>query len=110
MPCSRGNAPVSNVACAEQVTAGKTVPIGRAKPSAATRKMFGVFAPSAVPAAIVTKLNADITAIVQAPDMQKKLRELGAEPEASSVDAYAKYTRDEAGKWAAVVKRAGLAP
>jgi tripartite-type tricarboxylate transporter receptor subunit TctC len=71
---------------------------------------FGVFAPSAVPGAIVAKLNADITAIMQAPDMQKKLRELGAEPETSSLDAYAKYTRDEAGKWAAVVKRAGLAP
>ena len=71
---------------------------------------FGVFAPGTVPSAIVTKLNADITAIVQAPEMQKKLRELGAEPETSSVDAYAKYTRDEVGKWAAVVKRAGLAP
>jgi len=71
---------------------------------------FGVFAPSAVPGAIFAKLNADITAIMQAPDMQKKLRELGAEPETSTLDAYAKYTRDEAGKWAAVVKRAGLAP
>src|SRR5438093_11722294 len=46
MPCSRGSVPVSKVACAAHVTAGKTVVIGRANPSAATREMCGVCVPS----------------------------------------------------------------
>ena len=70
---------------------------------------FGVFAPAGTPAAVVTRLNADLTAIVQAPDMQKRLRDLGADPETAAPDAYGKYVRDEAGKWAGVLKKAGLA-
>jgi tripartite-type tricarboxylate transporter receptor subunit TctC len=71
---------------------------------------FGIFAPAGTPAAVVSRLNADLTAILQAPDMQKRLRDLGAEPETSAQEAYARFVRDEAGKWAGVVQKAGLAP
>ena len=70
---------------------------------------FGVFAPAGTPAAIVARLNADLTAIVQAPDMQKRLRDMGADPETATTEAFGRYVRDEALKWDAVVKRAGLA-
>jgi tripartite-type tricarboxylate transporter receptor subunit TctC len=42
--------------------------------------------------------------------MQKRLRDMGAEPETATPDAYARYVRDEAQKWGAVVRQAGLAP
>jgi tripartite-type tricarboxylate transporter receptor subunit TctC len=71
---------------------------------------FGVFAPTGTPQSVVARLNAELTAILQAPDMQKHLRELGAEPETSTADAYGRYVRDEAQKWSAVVHQAGLAP
>jgi tripartite-type tricarboxylate transporter receptor subunit TctC len=69
---------------------------------------FGVFAPVGLPASILSRLNAEITSVTQAPDMQKRLQELGAQPETASANDYARYVRDETGKWAAVVKRAGL--
>jgi len=71
---------------------------------------FGIFAPAGTPAAVVERLNADITAVVQLPEMQKRLRELGADPETGSAESYSRYVRSEAGKWADVVKKAGLAP
>src|SRR5262249_4921447 len=46
MPCSRGSLPVSIVACAEHVTAGRTVPSSAANPSTARRDRLGVSAPS----------------------------------------------------------------
>lgn len=71
---------------------------------------FGVFAPAETPSAIVARLNAELTSILQAPDMKKRLRDLGAEPETATPDAYARYVRDEAQKWSGVVQQAGLAP
>ncbi|WP_076998736.1 tripartite tricarboxylate transporter substrate binding protein [Variovorax sp. KK3] len=70
---------------------------------------FGVFAPAGLPRPVLDRLNAEISAVVQAPDMQKRLQELGAEPDRGSADAFAKFSRDEAGKWATVLKNAGLA-
>ncbi|VTU33890.1 Argininosuccinate lyase [Variovorax sp. PBL-H6] len=69
---------------------------------------FGVFAPAGLPAPVLERLNSDINAVLKAPEMQKRLQELGAEPEQGSAEAFAKFTRDEAAKWSAVVKKAGL--
>jgi tripartite-type tricarboxylate transporter receptor subunit TctC len=71
---------------------------------------FGIFAPAGTPAPVVTRLNTDLTAVLQAPDLQKHLRELGADPETGSPEAYARFVRSEAGKWSAVTQKAGLAP
>jgi tripartite-type tricarboxylate transporter receptor subunit TctC len=71
---------------------------------------FGVFAPAGTPPAAVTRLNAELTSIVQSPEMQKRLRDMGAEPETGTPESYARYVRDEAQKWSAVVRQAGLAP
>ncbi|MDB5946732.1 MAG: hypothetical protein JWQ33_1758 [Ramlibacter sp.] len=71
---------------------------------------FGIFAPFGLPRTVLDKLNAEIGAVVKAPDMQQRLLELGAEPEQSSALAYSQFARSEATKWAAVVTRAGLAP
>jgi tripartite-type tricarboxylate transporter receptor subunit TctC len=71
---------------------------------------FGIFAPAGTPESVVSRLNSDVTAILQAPDMQKHLRDLGAEPVTSTPEAYSQYVRDEAHKWREVVHQAGLAP
>jgi tripartite-type tricarboxylate transporter receptor subunit TctC len=70
---------------------------------------FGVFAPAGTPQAVVARLNAELTPLLQSADMQKRLRDMGAEPETGTPDAYARYVRDEAHKWGAVVRQAGLA-
>jgi tripartite-type tricarboxylate transporter receptor subunit TctC len=69
---------------------------------------FGVFAPAGTPPPVVARLNAAMTSVLQNPDMQKRLRELGAEPETASPEAYGRYVRNEAQKWAGVVHTAGV--
>jgi tripartite-type tricarboxylate transporter receptor subunit TctC len=69
---------------------------------------FGVFAPAGTPPPVVARLNAAMTSVLQNADMQKRLRELGAEPETASPEAYGRYVRNEAQKWAGVVHTAGV--
>jgi tripartite-type tricarboxylate transporter receptor subunit TctC len=69
---------------------------------------FGVFAPAGTPAEVVNRLNAELTSVLSTPDMQEQLRKLGAEPETASPQAYARYVRAEADKWASVVHTAGI--
>ena len=71
---------------------------------------YGVFGPAALPKDIVAKLNADVAAILNAPDLKERLAGLGAEPGAMSQDAFARYVRDEVTKWAKVVKDSGATP
>ena len=68
---------------------------------------YGIFGPAALPKEIVAKLNADIAAILNAPDLKERLAGLGAEPGSMSVDAFNQYVRQEITKWAKVVKDSG---
>jgi tripartite-type tricarboxylate transporter receptor subunit TctC len=68
---------------------------------------YGIFGPAALPKDIVAKLNADIAAILNAPDLKERLSGLGAEPGSMSVDAFNQYVRQEITKWAKVVKDSG---
>lgn len=69
---------------------------------------FGIFAPAGVPQPVVERLHAGIEAAVGMQDVQQRLRDLGAEPEKGTVAAFTEFTRTETGKWAEVVKKAGL--
>jgi tripartite-type tricarboxylate transporter receptor subunit TctC len=71
---------------------------------------YGVFGPAALPKDIVTKINADVEAILNAPDLRERLATLGAEPGSMSTDAFARYVREEITKWAKVVKDSGATP
>jgi len=70
---------------------------------------FGIFAPAGLPRPLLERLNAEIGAVLRMPDMQKRLQELGAVPEQGTADAFARFAHEEVGKWAVVVKSAGLA-
>ncbi|MGQ0750207.1 MAG: Bug family tripartite tricarboxylate transporter substrate binding protein [Betaproteobacteria bacterium] len=68
---------------------------------------YGIFGPAAVPKNLVSKINADITAILADPDMKERLDKLGAEPAPLSPDAFAKFVREEVTLWGKVVKASG---
>ena len=68
---------------------------------------YGIFGPAAVPKNLVSKINADITAILADADMKERLDKLGAEPAPLSPDQFAKYVREEVAMWAKVVKASG---
>jgi len=71
---------------------------------------FGLFAPAGLSKSIVDRVAAETAVILKSPEVRKQLRELGAEPEVASPEAYAAYVRAEAAKWAVTVKGAGLSP
>jgi tripartite-type tricarboxylate transporter receptor subunit TctC len=68
---------------------------------------YGVFAPSAVPAPIVKRLHAELTASLKAPDVVQRLATVGAEPSGKGPDEFGRFVREEIDTWARVVKASG---
>ncbi len=68
---------------------------------------YGMFAPAALPKNLVTKINGDIAAILDTPDMKRRLEKLGADPGPMSPENFGKFIRAEVEKWAKVVKESG---
>lgn len=71
---------------------------------------FAVFYPKGTPAAIVEKLRAAIVAAMDAPAMQARMREIGAElvvPERRTPEYLHAFVTSEIAKWAAPIKASG---
>jgi len=69
---------------------------------------FGVVAPAATPAAIVSKLNAEMDRWLQAPETKEQLLGQGAaEAAGGTPEQFAVFIRSETEKWAKVVKASG---
>jgi tripartite-type tricarboxylate transporter receptor subunit TctC len=69
---------------------------------------IGVVAPAGTPAAIVAKLHKEISAMQDLPEVQKQLRNQGAEIMRMSSAEFAKFMASETAKWGRVVKDAGI--
>ena len=67
----------------------------------------GVFAPAGTPPEIVKRLNTEIVKIINMPDVQKKMIELGAEPVGNSSEEFGAFVKTEVVKWGDVVKKSG---
>lgn len=65
---------------------------------------FGVLAPAGTPAPIVTQLNAEITKVLQMPDVKERL---GGDVEMGSSE-FAKVIKADQDKWAKIIKDAGV--
>jgi len=71
---------------------------------------FGMWAPAATPPAVVQKLNAQVNAIVQLPDVREQFAKLGILPAPMKTDEFAKFVRSEIEVYRRVVKQAGIQP
>ena len=69
---------------------------------------FGISAPAKTPAAITERLQAEVLAIVQSPDMQTRLTDLGMSPLAFGSADYLAFINNENRKWASVIKAANV--
>jgi tripartite-type tricarboxylate transporter receptor subunit TctC len=65
-------------------------------------------APATTPHEIVDYLNKKVTEAVNAPDVHKRILELGTEPRASTPRELADRMTADVKKWAEVIKRAGI--
>jgi len=68
---------------------------------------YGLFGPAGLPAALRTRLNGDVVAILGEADLKERLAKLGAEPGPMPADEFGRFVRSEIAKWAKVVKASG---
>ena len=69
---------------------------------------YGVQAPRGTPQAVISLLNREIAAALQAQELRDKLAALGIELEPGTPQELAKFIRSEIEKWGAAMKDAGL--
>jgi tripartite-type tricarboxylate transporter receptor subunit TctC len=69
---------------------------------------YGLLAPKATPRAIVTKLNREVVAIVNLPEVKTNLLAEGAEPVGNSPEEFGDFIKAEIAKWGKVIRTAGL--
>jgi len=70
--------------------------------------LFGMGAPARTPKEIISKLNAEVNAVMSEPAVKKQLVELGGEPRIQTPEAFGAEIAAETEKWKKVVEFAGL--
>jgi len=68
---------------------------------------LGIMAPKGTPRAVVDKLNAEITKVVNSPDVKSAWEKQGAVPMTMTPDEFGNYLRGDIEKWAKIVKISG---
>ena len=69
---------------------------------------YGLMAPAATPRAIVERLHTESIKVMSPPDVQARLRTMGGEPEARTLEQTAAFLRSEYARWGKVVREAGI--
>ena len=69
---------------------------------------YGVCAPAGTPVALLDKIHADLLAVMRAPDIDRRLNELGMPPEPTTREEFDKFMRAEIARWAQVIKDASI--
>ena len=72
------------------------------------RSWNAIFAPKGTPPEIIKTLNAALREVLDMPDLNKRALELGIEAKASSPEEILGRLKDDIGKWADVIDRAGI--
>lgn len=69
---------------------------------------FGLFAPTGTPDEIVAQLNAEMTKMLNTPEVRQLILAQGATAEPGSQQDFARFVQGEHDKWARVIKQAGI--
>ena len=69
---------------------------------------WGLLAPAGVPGPLLSRLNAEIGAILRQPESAQRLDSEGAEPWPLSTEAFARVIAAEIDKWVRVAREAGI--
>jgi tripartite-type tricarboxylate transporter receptor subunit TctC len=77
-------------------------------PGYETIQWYGLLAPARTPAAIVTKLHAELTKVLEMPEIKAQLANQSIEPAKSTPDEFALFIKSELAKWSKVVKQSGM--
>ena len=69
---------------------------------------YGLSVPAKTPKPIIDRLHAETVKAIKAPDIDEKLRGLGADPVGSTPEQYTVFMQKEIAKWDKVIKAAGI--
>jgi tripartite-type tricarboxylate transporter receptor subunit TctC len=70
---------------------------------------FGLAMPHGTPPTIVERVNAEVTKVLQAPDIVDRLHAMGIDPAgAGSAAAFGTFMKEDVARWKKVVKEAGI--
>lgn len=70
---------------------------------------YGIAAPAKTPREIVSKLNAELSRVLAAPDFRQRIEAEGIEPIGSTPEQFRDYIKSEIVKWRKIVKLSGAA-
>ena len=71
---------------------------------------YGIIGPGGMPQAVVARLNREINAILNAPEMRDQLSRRGADPRTGTPEEFAAAMANDMKKWQKVVAAAGIKP
>ena len=66
-----------------------------------------LYAPKGTPAAIITRLNAEVSKVLAQADTQQRLLQLGHEPVGGTPAELAAFEKTERAKWEPIIRKAG---
>jgi tripartite-type tricarboxylate transporter receptor subunit TctC len=89
-------------------TAPEVPPVAATLAGFEATSWHGLFAPARTPRAIVDALAAEVKRIVELPELQKTLFEVGAVPSPMTPEQFAAFIAAERGKWQEVVRAADI--
>jgi tripartite-type tricarboxylate transporter receptor subunit TctC len=77
-------------------------------PDLAVYSWVGILAPAKTPRTIVERLQKEIAAVLQTPEVRERYAVLGIDPVGNTPDEYAAQVRADLARWAPVVKKANI--
>jgi tripartite-type tricarboxylate transporter receptor subunit TctC len=75
-----------------------------------TYEWYGVFAPAGMPKAVLAKLNRDIAAVVNIPEVSARMNGMGCIPRTNTPDEFSAFVKSEMQKWGTLAKKVNLTP
>jgi tripartite-type tricarboxylate transporter receptor subunit TctC len=67
-----------------------------------------LFAPAKTPRTLIAKINRDVNAVLQTPQVKRSFDAAGAVPMSGDVNEFSRYIAAETAKWAKVIRSAGI--
>jgi tripartite-type tricarboxylate transporter receptor subunit TctC len=71
---------------------------------------YGVVAPAGTPREIITRLNGDLTKIMNSPDGKERVIGAGFDPMTSTPEQFSGFIKTELARGAKIIKAAGIQP
>jgi tripartite-type tricarboxylate transporter receptor subunit TctC len=97
------------ISSAQRVAAAPDTPTvaEQGLPGFETGSFQGIVGPAGIPRETVTKLNAELTKVLNSADMKERFAKQGTEVRAGTPESFASWLRNEQARWARVVKESG---